>query len=79
MIIKFKSAIQREANRFFKELSNEDFNIRAVTKSAFTKARAKLNLWALKRLNEVAVNTFYNKAPYHTWHNRRVLATDELD
>jgi hypothetical protein len=52
MIIKFKSAIQREADRFFKELSNEDFKICAVTKSAFT------------------------KAPYHTWHNRRVLATD---
>jgi Transposase DDE domain len=76
MIIKFKSAIQREADRFFKELSNEDFNIRTVTKSAFTKARAKLNPWAFKRLNEVAVNTFYDKAPYRTWHNRRVLATD---
>ena len=65
MIIKFKSSIQREADRFFKELSNEDFNIRRVTKSAFTKAkaRAKLNPWAFKRLNDVAVNTFYAKAP----------------
>lgn len=76
MIIKFKSSIQREADRFFKELSNEDFNIRRVTKSAFTKARAKLNPWAFKRLNDVAVNTFYAKAPYLTWHNKRVLATD---
>jgi hypothetical protein len=76
MIIKFKSSIQREADRFFKELPNEDCNIRAVTKSAFTKARAKLNLWAFKRLNEVAVKTFYDKAPYRTWHNRRVLPTD---
>ena len=76
MIIKFKSSIQREADRFFKELSNEDFNIRKVTKSAFTKARAKLNPWAFKRLNDVAVNTFYAKAPYRTWHNKRVLATD---
>jgi hypothetical protein len=76
MIIKHKSSIQTEEDRFFKELSNEDFNICAVTKSAFTKARAKLNPLAFKRLNEGAVNAFYDKAPYSTWHNRRVLATD---
>ena len=35
-----------------------------------------MNPWAFKRLNEVAVNTFYDKAPYHTWHNKRVLAVD---
>lgn len=76
IIMKFKSSIQREMDRFFKELSNEDFNIRKVTKGAFTKARAKLNPWAFKRLNEVAINTFYDKAPYYTWQGKRVLAVD---
>lgn len=57
-------------------MQSQDFNIRTVTKSAFTKARAKLNPWGFKRLNEVAVNTFYEQAPYHKWHDRRVLAVD---
>ena len=59
MIINFKSSIQRELDSFFKALSKSDFKIREVTKGAFTQARAKLNPWAFKRLNEVAVNSFY--------------------
>ena len=76
MILTFKSAIQRDLDRFFKELTDSDFNIRQVTKGAFSKARAKLSPWAFKRLNEVAVNTFYQDAPYHKWHNKRLLAVD---
>ena len=57
-------------------LTNSKLIIRRVTKGAFTKARAKLNPWGFKRLNEVAVNTFYEQAPYHKWHNKRVLAVD---
>jgi len=76
MIIKFKSSIQREMDRFFKELTNEEFNIRQVTKSAFTQARAKLNPWAFKRLNEVAANSFYTNAPYLGWCGMRVFAVD---
>ena len=71
-----KSSIQRDLDCFFKELNNDDFNIRKLTKSAFTKARAKLNPWGFKRLNEVAVNTFYEEAPYHTWHGRRIVSVD---
>jgi hypothetical protein len=76
MILTFKSAIQRDLDRFFKELTDSDFNIRQVTKGAFSKARSKLSPWAFKRLNEVAVNTFYQDAPYHKWHNKRLLAVD---
>ena len=43
-------------DRFVKEISDDDFNIRAVTKSAFTQARAKLNPLAFKRWNEITVN-----------------------
>ena len=40
MILCFKSSIQLKADRFFKELYKTDFNIREVSKGAFTKARA---------------------------------------
>lgn len=76
MIITFKTSVQRELDSFFKELSNGDFNIREATKGAFSQARAKLNPWAFKRLNEVAVASFYKGAPYHKWHGKRVLAVD---
>lgn len=75
-MLRFKSSIQRELDRFYKEVTQSDFNIRAVTKGAFTQARAKLNPWAFKRLNEVAVNSFYNGAEYYVWHNMRLLAVD---
>lgn len=75
-MLKLKSSIQRELDRFYKEITQSDFNIRAVTKGAFTQARAKLDPWAFKRLNEVAVNSFYDGAEYYEWHNMRLLAVD---
>ena len=55
------SSIQRDLDRFFKSMENSDFSIRRVTKSAFTQARSKLDPWAFRRLNDIAVNTFYTK------------------
>lgn len=72
----FKSAIQRDLDRFFKALSGEDFNIREVTKGALSQSRAKLNPWAFQRLNEIAVTTFYEKAEYLVWNGFRTLAVD---
>jgi hypothetical protein len=76
LVLKFKTSIQRELDRFFKEASQGDFNIREVTKGAFTQARAKLKPEAFIRLNEIAVNTFYDSAEYYVWHNMRLLAVD---
>jgi hypothetical protein len=76
LIIKFKSSIQRELDGFFKAISRSDFNIREVTKGAFSQARANLNPWAFQRLNEVTVNSFYQDAKYHVWHKMRTLAVD---
>lgn len=76
IIIIFKSSIQRELDSFFKALNNCDFKIREVTKGALTQARAKLNPWAFIRLNEIAVNTFYDQAEYYVWNGMRVLAGD---
>jgi len=75
-VLKFRSSIQRELDRFFKEASQSDFNIREVTKGAFTQARAKLKPEAFKRLNEIAVNTFYDRVEYYEWHKMRLLAVD---
>lgn len=76
MIILFKSSIQRELDGFFKAISKEDFNIREVTKGAFTQARSKLNPWAFQRLNEIAVDAFYEGADYLEWNGMRTLAVD---
>ena len=76
LIMSSGSSIQRDLDRFFKSLDNKDFNIRKVTKSAFTQARKKLNPWAFKRLNEVAVNSFYANNEVYTWYDMRVMAVD---
>ena len=69
-------ALQRELDSFFQKLESSDFTIREVTKSAFSQARAKLNEWAFIRLNEVAIESFYEDAPYHSWNGMRLLAVD---
>jgi len=72
----FKSALQRDLDRFYKSIHNSDFNIREVTKGALSQARAKLNPWAFQRLNEVAVNSFYKEAEHFRWHGKRLLSVD---
>lgn len=72
----FKTSIQRELDSFFRATLNKDFDIRRVTKSAFTQARAKLKPEGFKRLNEIAVNTFYDEAAYYKWFDFRVLSID---
>lgn len=76
LIMSFKTSIQRDLDRFYKVLSQSEFNIREVTKSALTQARSKLNPWAFRRLNEVAVNSFYQEASYYVWYGMRLLAVD---
>jgi hypothetical protein len=73
LIMSSCSSIQRDLDRFFKSMDSSDFNIRKVTKSAFTQARKKLNTWAFKRLNEVSVNTFYENNEIYTWYGMRVM------
>lgn len=72
----FKSSLQRDLDRFYKQLYDNEYNIREVSKGALSQARAKLNPWAFKRLNQVAVSGFYNEASYYTWHGMRLLSVD---
>jgi hypothetical protein len=76
LIMSLQRALQRELDSFFQKLESSDFTIREVTKGAFTQARAKLNEWAFIRLNEVAVESFYEDAPYYSWNGMRLLAVD---
>lgn len=70
------SSLQRELDLFHKEIIGGEFNIRAVTKGAFTQARAKLKHEAFIEMNDNVLGTFYGQAPYLTWHGRRLLAAD---
>lgn len=69
-------SLQRDLDIFYKEVTSGEFNIRHVTKGAFSKARAKLKPEAFIELNDNVVNTFYTQAPYLGWHNMRLLASD---
>lgn len=69
-------AIQRELDSFFQKITSSDYTIREATKGAFSQARAKLNAWAFIRLNEVAVNSFYEGAEIYLWNHMRLLAVD---
>ncbi len=76
LIMSANRAIQRELDEFSKKIVSSDFSIRQVTKGAFSQARSKLNAWAFTRLNDVAVETFYNEAEYYAWHGKRLLSVD---
>jgi len=71
-----KSSLQRELDSFYKEVNESDFNIRHVTKGAFSQARSKLKPEAFVELNSSVVKTFYEGAPWLTWCGFRLLAVD---
>jgi hypothetical protein len=71
-----KSSLQRDLDGFYKEVIGTDFNIRQLTKGAFSQARAKLNPEAFVELNDNVNATFYDHAPYLAWHNMRLLSAD---
>ena len=71
-----KSGLQRELDSFFRETEDADFNIRRVTKSAFTQARKHLSPEAFLELNEVIVRNFYENVAFLGYKNHRLLAVD---
>jgi len=71
-----KSSLQRELDSFYKEVTGSDFNIREVTKGAFTQARSKLSHEVFIKMNQSVNDTFYSEAPYLVWNKMRVLSVD---
>lgn len=74
--MQLKSSYQRELDKFCKILKTDDYDIREVTKGAFTQAKATLNPYAFYQLSENAVNCFYKDTPYAVWEGFWVLAVD---
>jgi hypothetical protein len=71
-----KSGLQREMDSFLRETEDAEFNIRQVTKSAFSQARKNLSPEAFLELNEVVVQDFYENAAFLGYKNHRLLAVD---
>jgi hypothetical protein len=71
-----KSGLQREMDSFLRETEDEAFNIRRVTKSAFSQARKHLSPEAFVELNDIIVQDFYENVPYLGYKNHRLLAVD---
>jgi hypothetical protein len=61
---------------FLKETEDAEFNIRQVTKSAFTQARKFLSPEAFVELSDVVVKNFYENAAYLGYKNHRLVAVD---
>lgn len=70
------SSLQRELNRFSREILHTDYDIQTVTKGALSQARAKLIPEAFLELNKTAVTEFYEGASYRVWKTHRLLAID---
>lgn len=69
-------SVQRELNQFYQKISDEPYEILAVTKGAFTQARAKLVPEAFLELMHTSLPEFYDSAPYYAWKEHRLLAID---
>lgn len=69
-------SIQRELNSFYQKVQKSDFSIQHVTKGAFSRCRSKLKPQAFVELNQVALKSFYNNAPWRSFQGFRLLAID---
>ncbi len=59
----FKTTIQRELDGFYWSVLDQDFNMRAVRKGAFSRARVKLNPPPLSIWQKQGQRCFINKYP----------------
>lgn len=71
-----RSSLQRELDSFYKEITQSDFNIRKVTKGAFSTARSNLKPEAFVEMLDNVNQTFYTEAPYWVWKGFRLLGAD---
>ena len=67
---------QNELDNYFKALNNLECAERIVSKSAFTKARAKLDYHAFIELNHQMTDFFYREFPAKTWNGFNLMAID---
>ena len=72
----FIKGLQSELDDFFGRLGDQAAFVRAVTKSAFSQARKKLNPSAFKALNSLLLDRWYQSVEVPRWHGFRLLAAD---
>ena len=70
------SSLQREMDKFLRQANGTEFNIRSITKSAFSQSRKQLKPEAFLELNDLVCQEFYEGAPYVGYNNHRVLGID---
>jgi hypothetical protein len=71
-----KNGLQREMDSFFKETENDQFSIRRITKSGFSRSRRKLAPEAFLELNDIIWKDFYKDVNYLGYHGHKLLAAD---
>lgn len=71
-----KTGLQRELDTFLRETEDEQFNIRRITKSGFSKSRRKLAPEAFLELNDIIWKGFYQDVDFYGYHGQRLLAVD---
>lgn len=69
-------SLQGELDDFFGRLANQANLVRAVSKSAFSQARKKLNSSAFRALNGILLRQWEEKIAVPRWHGFRLLAGD---
>jgi hypothetical protein len=71
-----KMGLQREMDSFLRETENEQFNIRRITKSGFSRSRRKLAPEAFLELNDIIWKDFYEEVDFYGYHGHKLLAVD---
>lgn len=69
-------SLQGELDDFFGRLANQGNLVRAVSKSAFSQARKKLNPSAFRALNGILLTQWEKHVAIPRWHGFRLLAGD---
>ena len=71
-----KDSVQNELDYFFGRIEKSDTDIKKVTNSAFTQARAKLKHTAFIELDKETISDFYKNTSYLKWNDYRLVAID---
>jgi len=61
---------------FLRETENEQFNIRRITKSGFSRSRRKLAPEAFLELNDIIWKDFYKEVDFYGYHGHKLFAVD---
>jgi hypothetical protein len=69
-------SLQRELNDFYQKVMGNEFQVRGITKGAFTQARSKLSHEVFIDYSAIINKEFYRDAPCYTYNGLRLLAID---